>query len=222
MTAVGGKRRLLSGGTGFLAISGVVLLALAFTHHFSVAIVLSSTIAIAVCGSERFLLTGVGFLFLVIFVVDLGHGVCVIILVRHCCYVKSQGGYSLCLFSLTVTSRFGMLAYWGLCESWHPSVYVMTHDVTSAVPISAWEITNDLNHQIIDSVGVSWLPCSGLTNFPHGYDPTRIRSHTDMIPHGYDPTRIWSHTDMIPHGCGLWRFIGYQLDYRQSQRWLGR
>ena len=111
MTAVGGKRRLLSGGTGFLAISGVVLLALAFTHHFSVAIVLSSTIAIAVCGSERFLLTGVGFLFLVIFVVDLGHGVCVIILVRHCCYVKSQGGYSLCLFSLTVTSRFGMLAY---------------------------------------------------------------------------------------------------------------
>ena len=22
--------------------------------------------------------------------------------------------------------------------------------------------------------------------------------------------------------CGLWRFIGYQLDYRPSQRWLGR
>ena len=45
MTGVGGKRRLLSGGTGFLAISGIVLFALVF-YHIGAAIAISSTIAI--------------------------------------------------------------------------------------------------------------------------------------------------------------------------------
>ena len=44
MAGVRGKRRLLSGGTGFLAISGIVLFALVF-YHIGAAIVISSTIA---------------------------------------------------------------------------------------------------------------------------------------------------------------------------------
>ena len=49
MAGVGGKRRYLSGGTGFLTISGI-LLSLSF-HHFGAAILISSTIAIIVSGS---------------------------------------------------------------------------------------------------------------------------------------------------------------------------
>ena len=43
MAGVGGKMRLLSAGTGFLAISGIVRLALVF-NHFGAAIVMLSTI----------------------------------------------------------------------------------------------------------------------------------------------------------------------------------
>ena len=65
MTGVGGKMRLLSGGTGFLAISGIVLFALVF-YDIGAAIVISSTIAIVfyVGVDERFLLIRVGFLLL--------------------------------------------------------------------------------------------------------------------------------------------------------------
>ena len=47
MTGVGGKRRLLSRGTRFVAISNIVLFALVF-FIFGVAVVVSSTVAIVV------------------------------------------------------------------------------------------------------------------------------------------------------------------------------
>ena len=52
MAGVGGKRRLLSGGTRFLAISGIVLFASFFFYHFGAAIVISSAIAEVKSGIE--------------------------------------------------------------------------------------------------------------------------------------------------------------------------
>ena len=58
MTGVGGERRLLSGGTGFSAISGIVPFTLIFVTFWRGYIVISSTIAIFLCGkSERFCLS---------------------------------------------------------------------------------------------------------------------------------------------------------------------
>ena len=46
-----GQKETLYGGTGFLAISGIVLFSLSF-YHFGAAIVISSTIAVVACGIE--------------------------------------------------------------------------------------------------------------------------------------------------------------------------
>ena len=99
----------------------------------------------------------------------------VIVLVRHC-YVKSQRGYSLCLFNLTVSYRFGILAYWRLRQSWHLSVCGDARRCFCC-PDLCWEIIiNDLNHQIIDCGRVSWQLCLGLTNMPveTNHDPSNV------------------------------------------------
>ena len=71
MAGVRGKRRLLSGGPGFLTISGIVLQSF---YHFGTAIAISSIIAVVVCGIESELFAHRREFPLVIFVVDLGHG----------------------------------------------------------------------------------------------------------------------------------------------------
>ena len=87
----------------------------------------------------------------------------IIVLVRHC-YVKSQGGYSLCLLRLTVfvpVRDIGILRI----------MWILTSDCVCSdtrchfcCPYLCWEIINDLNNQIIDYVLVSLQLCSGLTN----------------------------------------------------------
>ena len=76
MAGAWGKRRLLSGGTGFLAISGIVLLVLIILARL---VNLVYNCNSCMWESVRGFLTGVGFLFFTIFMVDLGHGV-----VRYC------------------------------------------------------------------------------------------------------------------------------------------
>ena len=68
-----GQKETLYGGTGFLAISGIVLFSLSF-YHFGAAIVISSTIAVVICGIEWEVFAHGGEFPLVIFVVDLGNG----------------------------------------------------------------------------------------------------------------------------------------------------
>ena len=118
---------------------------------------------------------------LVIFVFDLGHGAA--------CY---------CLGSSLLRKESGRVFVVPLQFdsfvpvrdiSWHLSVYVVTHGVTSAVPST---IINDLNHQIIDSVRVSWQLCLGLTNIIRARKRWRTLGELPIHhPHQHRARRDW-------------------------------